>query len=226
MTTSILKKAYDAIAVVALLNLALLAGGVAYLATGGGLDGEKLRQIAAVMRGEATTSADEAEAEGGDDAKAQMPEAGENPAGPVNSRTELEIIHREAERIEAELQQRLALNNSILLRVTTEREKFQREREAALKQDEVKDENRKTVGFQKQLAILQGLAPKLASRHLLSMKDADEAAQILLQMSTNRAKKIVAAAKRGNDLTKMQQILLRMRKLSPDSIAAISSDNG
>ncbi len=226
MTTSILKKAYDSVAVVALLNMVLLAGTVAYLATGGGLDGEKLRQIAAVLRGEPVTPVVEDKIESQEDKVANSPQVREAASGPVDSRIELEIIHREAERIEAELQQRLALNNSILLRVTTEREKFQREREAALRQDKVKDENRSAAGFQKQLAILQSLAPKLASRHLLGMEDADQAAQVLMSMSTNRAKKIVAAAKRGDDLAKMQQILLRMRKLSPDSAAAISSDNG
>ena len=227
MTTSMLKKAYDSIAVVALLNMVLLGGTVAYLAGGGGLDGAKLRQIGAVLRGEPVTPVVEDKTEAQEDKVADSPQVSKAAAsGPVDSRTELEIIHREAERIEAELQQRLALNNSILLRVTTEREKFQREREVALRQDQVKDQNRSAAGFQKQLAILQSLAPKLASRHLLGMGNADQAAQVLMSMSTNRAKKIVAAAKRGDDLAKMQQILLRMRKLSPDSAAAISSDNG
>lgn len=223
MSASVLRKAYDAASVVALLNMVLLVGGVAYLVSGG-MDADKLARIGAVLRG------DEPEAPADDTAgRADVEEEAAAKAEPValrvvDSRTQLEIIHREAERIKAELRQRLALNNSILLKVTTERERFQREREAALKEDKTLGQKREAAGFQKQLAILQGLSPRLATKHLLAMGDSKQAARVLMSMNTSRAKKIVEAAKRGNDLIKMQQILLQLRKLSPERVNTISSD--
>ncbi len=132
----------------------------------------------------------------------------------------------EAERIKAELDQRLALNNSIMLRVTAEKESLQRQREEAVKREQAVAAERASEGFQKQIAIYEGLAPKVAVQHLLSLNDPEQAAKILMEMETRKAKKIVEAAKRGDQLARMQAILERVREVAPDRSRELASDQG
>ena len=70
--------------------------------------------------------------------------------------------------------------------------------------------------FNKQVEIYGGLAPKIAVQHLLGLSDADEAARILLEMDTRRAKKIVEAAKHPEHMQQMKIILQRLREVAPD----------
>ena len=128
----------------------------------------------------------------------------------------LEIMRRKAERIKAELDQRLALNNSIMLRVMTEREAFKQELEAAAEHEKAASWERQKEGFDKQVEIYQGLAPKVAIEHLLGLPEPDEAARLLLEMDTRKAKKIVEAAKRPDQMQQMKVILQRLREVAPD----------
>jgi len=208
-----MRKTYDAIALFSVLNVLVLAGFVAYLVGGHVLDGEKVQAIAAVIRGDVVEP--EAAPEKDD---APVVQAGDVNGGPISfsaSQVEREILQRESERFKEELKQRLALNNSILLRISTEREAFRAERESAAKRDSEEAKRREGVGFSKQMDIYNQLAPRVAVQHLLAMKDPDDAANVLLQIPSKKAKKIVEAAKRGDDLTSMIDILRRVRKVAP-----------
>jgi hypothetical protein len=223
--TSILRQAYDAAALFALLNMVALAALGLYMVGGGGVDAQKARRIAAVLRGE--VPAPVAMAAVGE--KPEEDEA-EGEVAPVRdalaeSQMNQEILRREGERIKAELDQRLALNNSILLRVVEKRETFRAEQEEAARQREASRAEQHREGFRKQIAIYESLAPKTAVEHLLALPDPDEAARILLEIQTRQARKIVEAAKRGNQLTKMRAILQRVREVAPDRSAQIGADD-
>ncbi len=217
---SILRRTYDTVALVALLNMVAVGGGLLWLVGAGTVDGEKVRRIAAVLRGEerpAVEAADAAQSESAGQAK-------EPPAEPPSvaaSQMDTEIIRREADRVKEELRQRLALNNSILLRVSAERELFKNERDAARKQEQAAKVYRETEGFAKQIAIYNGLTPKTALQHLLGLEDPDEAARILLAMKTRQAKKIIEAAKRGDQRKQMMAVLQRLREVSPGRSAEL-----
>ena len=219
---TIIRKAYDAAALLAVLNLLGLGGLVAYIVGTGAIDGEKLREIAAVVRGDQEPQTQAAPTDG-------QAEVAAEPAAPAvggdalaESQVNLEIMRREAERIQAELDQRLALNNSILLRVMTERESFNRERKEAQKQQEASVKQRHDDGFKKQIDIYESIAPKIAVEHLLAIPGPDDAARVLVQMNTRKAKAIVEAAKRGNKMEKMKVILQRMREVAPERSAELA----
>lgn len=213
-----LRQLYETVALVALINMGLLAVLVTYAGATGAINAEKINQIVAVMRGEwpPVTASPSVVAETApaqdvapvDDAASLEMLADATPP-------DLETVRREADRIREELRQRLALNNSILLRVTTEREDFRREREEERKYQESLRAEQTAEGFRKQIQIYEGLAPKIAVQHLLSIADVDEAARILIHMETRKAKKIVEAAKRGDQLGKMVAILQRVREVAP-----------
>jgi len=138
---------------------------------------------------------------------------------------DVEVLRLEAERIKTELDQRLALNNSIMLRVMTEREAFRRERQAAALREQAAAAARDEAGFRKQIAIYQGLPAKLALQHLLDLNDPDEAARILLELDTPQAKKIVESAKRGEDMVKIEEILRRVRDVAPGQAVELSRED-
>ncbi len=216
---SIFRRAYDTVALFALLNLLAIFGLGFLLVSGGTLDAEKARRIVAVLRGEEPAAGDAEDQEEGSDADTSET-VGEIAA---ESQVDMEILRRESERIKAELDQRLALNNSILLRVMNEREAFKQQRGLAQQQQQASVDERREDGFKKQIAIYESLAPKVAVEHMLALPDPDEAAKILLQLQTRKAKKIVEAAKRGDQMQKMKVILQRLREVAPDRSAEIES---
>lgn len=226
MTTgpSIVKRAYDGLALFALLNMVGVGALVVYLVAGGVLSGEKARRIVGIMRDEDLSSADEAASKEPVDAETDDARAAAGTDAVVESQVDVEIIRRESERIKAELDQRLALNNSILLRVVTERERFQRELEEATNRQEASSKQRREKGFRKQIAIYESLSPKVAIQHLLALTEPDDAARILLEMETRKAKKVIEVAKRGEQIEKMKQILKRVREVAPDRSAELDSE--
>lgn len=217
----LLKRTYDAVALFSLMNIAAIVGVLAYLLGTGALDGPTLKRMAEAARKPAETQ--EAEPTGQQKpADAETKEADMDRVGA--SQTELEIMQREADRIKEELRQRLALNNSILLRVTTERKAFQEEREAAERQDMRAEEMRESEGFAKQVAILEAMKPSVAVDYLLRMNAPDDAARILLEMETRRARKIVEAARRPKQVEQMRDILLRIREVAPERSGGIEGE--
>jgi len=224
-STSGLKRFYDAAALFALLNLIGVAGLATLLTIKGALNTEKLRQMVVLLRGAPAPRA--AVLPAGGRAVAAPVEAPVRPAGAEttpHSPMDLEIVRRESERIKTELEQRLALNNSILLRVTAERENFKREREQAAAAQEAAARQRREEGFKKQVGIYEALAPKVAVEHLLAIAEPDEAATILVEMDSRKAKAIVEAAKRTDQKERMKVILQRVRGVAPRRSADLGDE--
>ena len=136
------------------------------------------------------------------------------------AQVDMEVYRREADRIQEELRQRLALNNSILLRITTERQAFQREQNASEKQEEAARRLKQSRGFEKQVAILEGIKPSTAINHLLGLESPDEAAELLLSMNDRKAKRIVDAAKSPDQQQRINKILRRMKEASEREASA------
>lgn len=222
---TLMRRIYETVALLALLNMLALAGVAGYALTSGWLDPVRVQRAVAVLRGGELSAPSMAPARPEAEITTTPPEAVElREERPITSQMDLEIMRREAERIKEELRQRLALNNSILLRVTTERETFLKERERAQKQEEARREERKEEGFVKQVGIYEGLAPKLAAQHLLGMKEPEEAAKLLMAMEPRKARKIVEAAKRGDQMDRMMVILQRIREVAPGKSDELNGD--
>jgi len=228
---SMMRRIYDILAFVSLLNMLALAGVMGYFVSSGLVDTSKMQKVMAVLRGDEMADAKPME-EGTEKAADSIPTSPATMAAhadaadeaPITSQMDLEIMRREAERIKEELRQRLALNNSILLRVTTERESFMKERDTAKKQQDAQMAQRQEGGFVKQVEIYEGLAPKLAAQHLLGIQEPEEAAKVLLSMDPRKARKIVEAAKRGDQMDRMMVILQRVREVAPAKSEALDAE--
>lgn len=221
----VLRRTYDYVAMFALLHVLAAVGVGAYFIGSGMITPKKLQGIAAVMREEGDVTEQE-------DSEPEQEGVEPGPSGSgliTNSQLvveQSELLRFEAERIKAELDQRLTLNNNIMLRVTTKRDEFQREQDRVRQRARVSQERRQEKGFRKQIAIFEALSPKVAVEHLLNLESPDEAAGVLLEMNTRKAKKIVESAKTGAQLQQMQTILQRLRDVAPDRSNEFDKDAG
>jgi len=213
---SALKKLYDAVAFFAVLNVAAVGGFCVYLLSSGVVNGEKLRGIVEVLRGEQQPEGAEQSA-GAEKEKPAEPETVAVAPSIQETQMSMEVLRREAERVKVELDQKVALTNSILLRVSQEREAFKREQEQAAQRDEASREVRETVGFEKQVELYESMSPKAAVEYLLDdVSDPDEAARIIIEMDARNAKKIIEAARTPEQMDRMKVILKRLREVAPD----------
>lgn len=225
----VVKRTYDMVALFVLLNVLGVGGLAGYLVSTGIIDGETMRTIGMVLRGDelVPVADDEAETAAAPDEnkKAAAGRPGDIDNADPQAQMEIELLRRESERVQVELDQRLSLINSVLLRVENERKDLKRERAEAAKQDATETEQRRDGGFEKQIAIFDALSPKVAVQHLLGMNNPQEAAKILIALDTDKAKKIVEAARRGDDLTQMQEILHRLRDAAPSRSAELQENS-
>jgi len=222
----VIKRAYGAISLFAVFNMLVLAGATFFLIVRGGIDSQKLRGIVTVLRGEQWPEQQTAATAVAQAAEAALPqnEASGGAASIGETQMKLEMLRREADRLQEELRQRLALNNAILLKVTTERDQFREEREADGREVQARNADLETEGFMKQVAIYESLIPKTALKHLLGLADPDAAARVLGAMSTRSARKIVEAAKDGVEMQRMMTILQRLKATAPERSAGILED--
>ena len=211
-----MKRVIDILALLAALHFLGLGGLTAYLYAQGMLTPKKLRAMVEIARetdeedtGEAAT-----DERGAPDAGGAVADTAVASGGRSNSTVDLEITRREKERIEMELAQQLALVNSIMLRVTSERESFKRERAQALAEDEAAAAHRQQEGYQTSVELYNGLAPKNAVRYMLALEPT-EAARILLRMDQRKATKLIEAAKTPEQFAKMKAILDEVKEVEP-----------
>lgn len=209
---SMLKSLYETGSLLAVLNMVVLIGVVGALAMNGTLTTGKISDIVAVLKGEPGGSA---AAPLPAPATSVVPETPAAAAPTPVTADDVAVMELESQRLQAELEQRVALANSIMLKVRSEREAFRQERDAAQKQAEAEKARQQDQGFQKQLDILTSLAPKMALEHLLALNDMHKAARILMSMETDQAKKIVESARRGEDLARMKVIVQLMQDVTP-----------
>lgn len=214
---SFLRRAIDWLGLIAALNLFAFVAFAVYTVQSGALSLEKVRHFVAIMRDEIPIPGSQEDIEASSIADSEIAVIARNPL--AETEVEKEILRREADRIKAELDQRLALNNTILLRVTTERERFRKEEADAARLRKARSRKQRSEGFKKQLAILESLSPRVASEQLLSM-EVEEASRFVMAMQTSRVKKIIESVKGSQDRDKLKVILRRMREASGGSHGA------
>jgi len=226
MKPSLIRRAYDALAMFSVLNVFALGGLAAFAVGTGAIDGERIQKVVSILQGLESSASDmpkepmkEPSVPSPNEVKpadakseASMPSKRDY----ASSQAELDMVRQESERIKVELDQRMALVRSIMLKVTQERESLEKEKEAlaATRSESAASRRRDGAGFKKQVEILEGLAPKVAVEHLLGMEDPSEAAQMLNMMEPRHAKEIVEAAKRPDQLKQMKIV---MQKLGEES---------
>lgn len=197
---SVLKTIFNVVSVLAIVNAVGLFGTVGYLFAKGSLTGERLDAIADVLRGEEESADDDAN---GKDQEAPETETSEESI--ANRQLTEEILRRTAERKIAELHQKQVAVNLLMQKVTEDIERLEQERQTFLAQAQQKEKTERDEGFQKTKELLETSPPEVAKDLLLQNTSEEQAARMLLSMSTRKGTKIIQAA--------MEDPLLRPRML-------------
>lgn len=204
-----LKKVYGLAALLAILHLLGVGGIVGYLVATGKLTREHVQQMAAVLRGEiAEPQAAEAEE------VADVPPPAKS-ADSIDRDQLQEDLHRhQAERREAELAQHQAAAKFALLKATRAREALEREVASFEAQKRNRKKQEESEGFQKDLALLSSLKPKVSIEYLIQKSTAD-AAKVLLLMDTRKAKRIIEAARTPAQKKKIAEVMKLLGEMAP-----------
>ncbi len=206
---SAIKRAYRIAALLALLHLLVIGAGLAYLVGTGRLTGERIEQMAGVLRGQLPAPQ-----------LAQAEEAApvETPATSFDAvergETAVQIARHMIDRRHAELEQQVATAQAALLKVTRAREAQQREKEEFAAQHRRRATQERSEGFKKDLDLLSSLKPKVAVDYLLA-RSSEDAAQMLLLMETRKAKRIIEAAKTTWQKKKMAEVYQLLSEMAP-----------
>ncbi|MGB0714391.1 MAG: hypothetical protein ACPGXK_00840 [Phycisphaerae bacterium] len=221
--SSMIRRAYDAVSLFAILNLIVVTGAAAYLFGTGVVTQERLRSVVDFVRTAEAAAEEDAEQAAADiETSTEDQASNERYANAVGSLS-AEILRREADRVKAELDQQLALSHSIMLRITEERDAFKRERETEAARKAAEQEELASSGFEKQRTLFNELSPKVAVKHLLSLTDPTDAAKILASLDIRKAKRIIESAKTPEEQQKMQAVLQKMSEVAPAQNKALES---
>jgi len=216
-----LRRIYNLIAVFALLNMLVLGGAAGYLVSKGYLTSDKLRRIGQVVRGEDEQEPEAAEKQPEADAPAEAsPAQSELTSVPIDlskeSQYAQEIVFHEMQRFKDEMDQRMALNNKIMLMITTRREALERDIKAFQQRRQQDVEIVDNEAFKKELEIFESLKPVTAMERLVAKSNVEDAAKLMLQMDSRKVAKIIEAAKTPADKLKLQAVQERMREVTPE----------
>jgi len=187
----------------------------------GYLTSDKLRRIGQVVRGEDEQEPEAAEKQPEADAPAEAsPAQSELTSVPIDlskeSQYAQEIVFHEMQRFKDEMDQRMALNNKIMLMITTRREALERDIKAFQQRRQQDVEIVDNEAFKKELEIFESLKPVTAMERLVAKSNVEDAAKLMLQMDSRKVAKIIEAAKTPADKLKLQAVQERMREVTPE----------
>jgi len=221
-----LRKLYHLIALLSLLNVLVLLGAGAFFYSKGYLSADRLTRAGAALRGEQPAAAVEPAAPPADHpVAAAAPDAALEMPGDLSMRSqhEQEIALREMQRFRDEMDQRMALNNRIMLQISTRREALEREVQKFEQQQKKEAEVVDDVGFRKELEVFETLKPAVALERLLSKPDVTDAARIMLEMDSRKVAKMIEAAKTAPEKQKLQVVMERIREVSPEKYDSLTA---
>lgn len=198
-----LKKLYHGVALIALVNLFAVGGLVGYLLATGRLNTERVDQIGRVLRGEFPKKEEVASTQ----PAATQPVPQQSRAEIADLQAKRELYRLVSERLENEVTQRQALNDSVQLEVLRRLEEIEKKNQRFEEQKKEFRKQSEQEGFAQALEMYSAMDPKLA-KDLLKTKEKDaDVVQLLMQMDPNRRAKIVNACKSSADRVWIRRIL-------------------
>jgi flagellar motility protein MotE (MotC chaperone) len=198
-----IKKLYHGVAMIALVNLFAVAGLVGYLFATGRLNEERVNQIGKVLRGQFPKEPEVASTQ----PVATQPAPQESRAEIADLQAKRELYRLVGERLQNEVTQRQALNDSVQLEVLRRLEEIEKKNQRFEQEKKEFKKQSEQQGFTQVLDMYSSMDPKLA-KDLLRTKEKDaDVVQLLMKMDPNRRTKIVNACKSAEDRVWIRRIL-------------------
>lgn len=203
-----MKRVYHALALIAIINLFAVGGLVGYLFASGRLNEERVNQIGEVLRGEYPVK---------EEPTTQPAAVAEKP---LQSREEIAAVQAKREfyqlvgaRHEREMVDRKALNESIQLQVLRRLEDIEQKSEQFQQQKTAFEAESEQEGFTQALEMYSAMDPKLAKDLLRTREKDADVVRLLVQMDSNKRKKIINACKAQEERVWIGRILNQVQKL-------------
>lgn len=206
-----IKKAYQLISLLAIINLSGLIGAGLYLWMSGRLTMERAEIVAQVLRGEYPPEEAPEEATGPGEAERAETQIAQAQA---QAGTLLRLLGREYR--ETEDRQRLV--DAAMLDVIRRQEQLEAERGSFRQQQQALLEQRAQDGFQKELELLQSAKPKTRKELLRRKADAD-VVRVLMAMDERQGKQVIDACRTPEELAWIGRILHRIETFNDLSSA-------
>jgi hypothetical protein len=212
-----MKRLMTVVAIMAILNLAALAGLLGYAASHGWLARERVQQALAALKGEEETpvaSAEEAAV------KAETPQSSGD-----RIRRNQEVEERyliELARREREIQDAWKLLETQGLALVREKEAFEEQKKRAAAEAVARAKENGDGGLQKELEIISGVKAKEA-KELLRQKDDADVVRILMAMEARKARQIVAACKASEERLWIGRILGKLHDSNATQAEALGA---
>jgi hypothetical protein len=198
-----LRKLYQGVAMIALINLFAVVGLAGYLFASGRLNEERVNQIGKVLRGEFPAKQEVASTQ----PAATQPTPQESRVEIADLQAKRELYRLVGERLQNEVTQRQALNDSVQLEVLRRLEEIEKKNQRFEQQKKEFKKQSELEGFGQALDMYSAMDQKLA-KDLLKTKEKDaDVVQLLMKMDANRRTKIVNACKSAEDRVWIRRIL-------------------
>ncbi len=222
-----LSKLYNLIAIPSIALLLAASGFLGYLGYSGKLDGQRLEQIASVLRGEMDEdAANAAEKDGGDgSADAAQTAGGAQSAEAIReARRQSQLRRAVLERAAADAAARKALVDQSLAHLVTLQERFETQKKEWVQQKEALAAEARDRGFKKELEYVEKLPPKLAKEHVLRSweKHKADAVRLFMAMQPRTGQRILEELKSPKELEVLHELLEQLRLADVDKLAAES----
>ena len=211
------KVLYQVICLLAIANLVAIVGVVAFLYGTGRLDGERLEQIAAVLRGEDLAEA-AATTPAATQPATQPLEKGTAETRLARAREEGDLAQRLLERRGRELEDRQQLADAMMLDIIRRQETLAEEQAALDEQQRKIREERLRSGFVKELELLAAVKPKVRKDLLAQKSDAD-VVRLMMEMDERAGKQVIEVCKTPEEKAWMARILHRIQTQKEPSSA-------
>jgi len=208
-----IKRLYQAIAILSVGHMAALMGVAAFLFLSGRLTPRKLEAAAAALR-EYSPAEQAAPPE-------PSPVARQTASAPVGqtaedvlarARQDRELFRQYAARELREIEDRTRLADLIRLEVIRQQEKLAADRQAFLQEQERIRQQAHLSGFAKELEALASVSPKKRKDVLMGKKDAD-ALRLLMEMEARQVKQVIEACKTAEETAWIGRLLEQMHNL-------------
>lgn len=212
-----MKRLFQVISLIAIVQLLALSGLIGYMFATGRLTAERIDQIAKLIRGEsAPTTAPATQPV----VVAVKPESATSQI--ARSQVQHGLLAMIAERQSRELQDRAKLNQTIQLDVVRKLEEIERREKAFVEQQKNLQEQQSQDGFARDLELMTSIDATRA-RKLLMMRKEPDVARMLMSMEPARAKKIIDTCKTDDEMEWARRILDQLHNLNNEQAAAAGS---
>lgn len=214
-----MKRLATVVSLVAIVNLAALAGLGAYAWSHGWLTSDRVHRAVAALKGEEETA--DSGASSSEAASETHPAASSTERIRLNQQAgERQVI--ELSRREREIQNAWKLLETQTLALVREKESVEEAKKRFVEEMKAKAQQANDSGSQKELEIISGVKPKEAKELLKQKNDAD-VVRILMDMETRKARQIVAQCKAGEDRLWIGRILEKLHERNATQAEALGA---